>query len=115
MHVRDYVGVAPSAQYIRAISFEVETGMDINEVKRIEKAEKLKPIELELRMIEQMLKGIVDEMEYLKEREIRMRDTNESTNERVASLSLLSMALLIGSGLWQIYYLRRFFQSKKLM
>lgn len=100
---------------MRSITFDVETGMDAADIKRIEQSEKLKPIEVEMRIIEQMLKGIVDEMEYLKEREIRMRDTNESTNERVQWLSLLSMSFLVASGMWQLYYLKRFFQSKKLM
>jgi p24 family protein delta-1 len=38
--------------------------------------EHLKPIEAELKVLEDVMKSIVDEMEYLKEREVKMRDTN---------------------------------------
>ena len=49
----------------------------------IQAAEKLKPVETELRRIEETVNEIVNEMEYLRLREQKLRDTNESTNERV--------------------------------
>ena len=43
----------------------------------------LKPLELELRRIEDLTSELGRDFEYLKEREARMRQTNESTFERV--------------------------------
>jgi hypothetical protein len=43
---------------------------------KIAKAEKLEPLELELRKLEKVVQEIWDEMEYLKRREAKMRDTN---------------------------------------
>lgn len=43
----------------------------------------MKPVETELRRIEETVNEIVNEMEYLRLREQKLRDTNESTNERV--------------------------------
>jgi hypothetical protein len=40
-------------------------------------------VETELRRIEETVNEIVNEMEYLRMREQKLRDTNESTNERV--------------------------------
>lgn len=40
-------------------------------------------METELRRIEETVNEIVNEMEYLRMREQKLRDTNESTNERV--------------------------------
>jgi emp24/gp25L/p24 family/GOLD len=40
-------------------------------------------VETELRRIEETVNEIVNEMEYLRLREQKLRDTNESTNERV--------------------------------
>jgi len=54
-------------------------------------------------------------MEKIKLKEIDLRNTNESTNERVQWFSLWSIAFLVCLGLWQIYYLRKFFQTKKLI
>lgn len=47
--------------------------MDYTEVA---KSEKLRPIEVELRKLESVADGIVSEMEYMKQREAQMRDTN---------------------------------------
>jgi hypothetical protein len=43
---------------------------------KIAKAEKLAPLEVELRKLEKVVQEIWDEMEYLKTREAKMRDTN---------------------------------------
>ena len=44
-----------------------------------------------------------------------MRDTNESTNERVLYFSVISMFVVVGMAIWQVLYLKKFFQSKKLL
>jgi hypothetical protein len=41
--------------------------------------------------------------------------STESTNSRVLWLSLLSLTFLIGSTVWQIFYLKRYFQKKKII
>jgi hypothetical protein len=50
----------------------------------------LKPIEVELRRIENVITEIVHDMEYLKVREQTMRNTNESTNDRVKGFAILT-------------------------
>lgn len=57
-----------------------------------------------------MTKEIVGEMDYLREREIGLRDTNESTNERVKWFALGTMGLLVALGAWQVVYLRAYFR-----
>ena len=68
-----------------------------------------------MRKLEGVVKEIVDELNYLKKREARMRDTNESTNERVWWFSMLTMATLVALGIWQILYLRSYFKRKHLI
>jgi hypothetical protein len=72
--------------------------------------EKLKPVESELRRIEASVNEIVQEMEYLRMREQKLRDTNESTNERVKWFALGTMGMLVGLGAWQVVYLRAYFR-----
>lgn len=103
------------------------------------KAEKLKPMELELRRLEDLAESIVNDFAYMRAREEEMRDTNgenklrspvvthlllppttctcapESTNSRVLYFGLFSMLCLLFLAAWQIFYLRRFFQAKKLI
>jgi p24 family protein delta-1 len=52
----------------------------------------------------------VTEMEYLRGREQKLRDTNESTNERVKWFAFGTMGMLVGLGAWQIVYLRAYFR-----
>ena len=73
-------------------------------------AEKLKPVDTELRRIEASVNEIVQEMEYLRMREQKLRDTNESTNERVKWFALGTMGMLVGLGAWQVVYLRAYFR-----
>ncbi|EGW02796.1 Transmembrane emp24 domain-containing protein 10 [Cricetulus griseus] len=82
---------------------------------RIAKVEKLKPLEVELRRLEDLSESIVNDFAYMKKREEEMRDTNESTNTRVLYFSIFSMFCLIGLATWQVFYLRRFFKAKKLI
>jgi hypothetical protein len=53
---------------------------------------------------------IVNEMDYLRSREQKLRDTNESTNERVKWFAFGTMGVLVGLGTWQVIYLRAYFR-----
>ena len=49
-------------------------------------------------------------MEYLRVREQKLRDTNESTNSRVKYFGVATTWLLVGLWAWQIMYLRAYFR-----
>jgi len=108
-------GFIPSDQYYRNVLLTIETGPEAIDYTEIAKTEKLKPVEIELRKLEGIVEKIVDDMEKIKQKEIDLRNTNESTNERVQWFSVWSIAFLVCLGLWQLYYLRKFFQTKKLI
>lgn len=67
-------------------------------------------METELRRIEELVSEIVNEMDYLRTREQKLRDTNESTNERVKWFAFGTMGMLVGLGAWQVIYLRAYFR-----
>jgi len=75
----------------------------------------LKPVEAELRRLSEVANEIADEMDYLRTREMGLRDTNESTNERVKWFALGTMGMLVALGVWQVVYLRAYFRSKHLI
>ncbi|KKK20290.1 hypothetical protein P175DRAFT_0505158 [Aspergillus ochraceoroseus IBT 24754] len=99
----------------RSIELDVDIGADARDWSSIQAQEKLKPIETDLRRIEEMVGEIVNEMEYLRAREQKLRDTNESTNERVKWFAFGTMGMLVGLGVWQVVYLRAYFRSKHLI
>ncbi|KAK5117049.1 vesicle coat component [Meristemomyces frigidus] len=100
---------------IRHIELDIDIGADAKDWSAIQAGEKLKPVEAELRRLSESAKEVADEMDYLRTREIKLRDTNESTNERVKWFAIGTMGMLILLGGWQIVYLRAYFRSKHLI
>ena len=99
----------------RSVELDTEIGSEARDWNMISANEKLRPIEVELRKIEELTDEIVDELAYLKTREERLRDTNESTNSRVRNFSLLIIVILACLGAWQVNYLRNFFKAKHII
>ena len=54
-------------------------------------------MELDLRRFEDILKEIIRDLDYLRFREMMMRNTNESTNHRVKNFAILTCSLSIES------------------
>lgn len=94
----------------RSIELDIDIGADARDWSSIQVQEKLRPVETELRRIEELVGEVVSEMEYLRTREQKLRDTNESTNERVKWFAFGTMGMLIGLGAWQVVYLRAYFR-----
>lgn len=96
--------------HVRHVELDVDIGADAKDWSKIQATEKLKPVEIELRRIEELVGEIVTEMEYLRHREQRLRDTNESTNNRVKWFGFGTIGMLCALGAWQIVYLRAYFR-----
>lgn len=98
-------------QPYRHIELDIDIGADAKDWSAVQATEKLKPVETELRRIEEMVQEIVAEMDYLRTREQKLRDTNESTNNRVKWFAFGTMGMLVALGAWQVIYLRAYFRS----
>lgn len=107
--------IAGSHATKRDIELNVEIGSQARDWNQVQAAEKLKPTEAELRRIEELTDEVQRELEYLKVRETRLRDTNESTNRRVKFFSINVIIALLSFGIWQIVYLRSYFKSKHII
>ncbi|KAL1837563.1 hypothetical protein VTJ49DRAFT_3644 [Mycothermus thermophilus] len=114
-----FENVLTGSRYIerpfRHVELDIDIGADAKDWSAIQATEKLKPVETELRRIEELTAEIVAEMDYLRAREQTLRDTNESTNTRVKWFGLCTTFLLIALWAWQIMYLRAYFRSKHLI
>jgi len=75
----------------------------------------LTPIESVVQRVEEKIHRLHEEFRYFREREEAHRETNESTNSRIPTLSGLTVMALMLCGAWQIYYLRNYFRKKKLI
>ncbi|KAK0247398.1 hypothetical protein LTS09_017475 [Friedmanniomyces endolithicus] len=94
----------------RSVELDIDIGADAKDWSAIQAGEKLKPMEAELRRLSESAKEVVDEMDYLRTREMKLRDTNESTNERVKWFAIGTMGMLVALGIWQVVYLRAYFR-----
>ena len=99
----------------KEVTLQLKHGFETKDYDALAKANKLKPLEVELNRLEDLSSSIVSDFAYMKQREEEMRDTNESTNNKVLYFSVFSMCCLIALALWQVLYLRRYFKAKKLI
>jgi len=99
----------------REVQLLIKHGVEAKNYEDVAKAEQLKPLEVELRRLEDLSESVVQDFAYMRQREEEMRSTNESTNSRVLYMSIISMLILLGLATWQVLYLRRYFKAKKLI
>jgi hypothetical protein len=99
----------------RIIDLDVDIGADAVDYNAIANQESLSGLETEMRKLEGIVKEIVNEMDYLKKREMRFTDTNISTNQRVQNFAWFTLLSLAALGAWQIMHLRSFFKRKYLI
>ncbi|KAJ1355332.1 Transmembrane emp24 domain-containing protein 10 [Parelaphostrongylus tenuis] len=107
--------VGASHSQSREVSLKMKHGVEAKNYDDIAKAEKLKPLEVELRRLEDLSDQIVKDFSFMRQREEEMRNTNESTNSRVLYLSIFFMLCLLALAVWQVMFLRNYFKAKKLI
>jgi hypothetical protein len=110
LHLLTYHLAHGTKQPFRHVELDIDIGADAKDWSAVQATEKLKPVETELRRIEEMVQEIVAEMDYLRSREQKLRDTNESTNNRVKWFAFGTMGMLVALGAWQVIYLRAYFR-----
>lgn len=98
-----------------SINIDWKTGIAAKDWDSVAKKEKIEGVELELRKLEGAVEAIHENLLYLKTREAEMREVSEKTNARVAWFSIMSLGICIVVSGFQVTYLKRFFQKKKLI
>jgi hypothetical protein len=65
-----------------------------------------------VRKLSEALTQVKDEQSYIVVRERVHRNTAESTNGRVKWWSMFQLAVVIGEGVFQVWWLKRFFEVR---
>ncbi|CEI64764.1 hypothetical protein FVEN_g3268 [Fusarium venenatum] len=73
------------------------------------------PLDREVRKLSDLLAQVKDEQEYIVIRERTHRNTAESTNSRVKWWNMFVIGVVIGESLFQVWWLRRFFEVKRVV
>ncbi|MCJ1355913.1 MAG: p24 complex component [Icmadophila ericetorum] len=73
------------------------------------------PLDVEVRQLSELLAQVKDEQGYIVVRERTHRNTAESTNARVKWWSIFQLGVLVGEGIFQVWWLKRFFEVKRVV
>lgn len=77
--------------------------------------EKLDPVQVEIKELNGGLRSVRDEQDFLRLREEQHRVTATSTNKRVFYWFAFQLALLGCVSYMQIYFLKRFFETRRIV
>ena len=108
-------GVKYNEDLYRTVSLDLRLGPDATDYDDLATREHLKPLEVELRIMEDTIRAINTEYAYFKRREAEMRNTSEHLNSRSAWVTFLSVAFVIAFAWWQIRHMKGFLRSKRLI
>ncbi|GER44601.1 transmembrane emp24 domain-containing protein 10 [Striga asiatica] len=115
----DYVACFFVAEQNPPVSFTVDFdwkfGFAAKDLVNVAKKGSVESMELELKNMLGTVQSIHDEMFYLHKREEEMQQLNVSTNSKMEWLSLLSILISVSVAGLQFWYLKIFFQKKKII
>ncbi|PIN11396.1 emp24/gp25L/p24 family of membrane trafficking protein [Handroanthus impetiginosus] len=97
------------------VGIDWRTGIATKDWDSVARKEKIEGLELELKKLEGAVEAIHENLNYLITREADMREVSETTNARVVLYSIMSLSVCIGVSIFQLWFLRRYFQKKKLI
>jgi p24 family protein delta-1 len=97
------------------VSLEWKSGVAATTWGKIAKEADVDLFTKSLRRLEADLIEVHETMLELRKLEADMRDKNEATNSKVLWMGLISLGVCVGLALWQVIYLKKFFQRKKLL
>jgi len=99
----------------RDVTITIKTALEVSDHASVAKKEHVEAIEAELDRMKKMAVHVYEEMLYMRTRSETMQATNESTRARLLWVEVVMMCTVLIMGLWQIQYLKRYFQVKKLI
>ena len=73
------------------------------------------PLEQEVRVLTELVAQVKDEQTYIVLRERTHRNTAESTNARVKWWSIFQLLVLFAEGVFQVWWLKRFFEVRGVL
>jgi hypothetical protein len=79
------------------------------------KRKNLKPLEAQVRHVEEVVAGIVNDEQWMNERHDKMRAVNDSTAGYVFWFNAVMMAVVVAGYFFQLWFLKRYFREKKLV
>lgn len=104
-----------SAKVARNIMLTVQIGADAKDYSKMATTDKLRPMEVQMRVMEDTVAEVHNEFEYLRNREAEMRSTNEHMTAMVMWMSIGLILLFAAFSYLQMRHLKRYFKKKRMI
>eukprot|EP00758_Cryptobia_borreli_P019645 Tbor_TRINITY_DN880_c0_g1::TRINITY_DN880_c0_g1_i1::g.26664::m.26664/K20352/TMED10, ERV25; p24 family protein delta-1 len=99
----------------RRIAMRLHCGETDDEYEELAVREHLKPVELSLRIMEDLVREVRGDYVNFKEAEEAMRHTSEHMFSRAMWTSIGFMAIILMVSMWQARHLKRYFKKKRML
>ena len=101
----------------RKLRFELKMDNTKDEIshEHLASKEQLGHLEEIVTNLNERLGDIIKQQEYSREKEALFKDESEEINSRIMLFTVVQTIIILVSGLWQIWSLRNFFISRKLI
>ena len=97
------------------VQLSMKSGVAAKDYSQIAKKDHLEPTQVAMRRIEDLLHEYRSNLFYQRRREERMRETIDATADRALWFCVINGLIITGIGLFQAFFFRRFFKSKKII
>jgi p24 family protein delta-1 len=104
-----------SSKMMRNIFLSVQVGADAKDYAKIATKDKLRPMEVQMRVMEDTVAEVHNMFIYLKDREAEMRSTNEHMTAMVMWMSIGLIFLFAAFSYLQMRHLKRYFKKKRMI
>lgn len=108
-------GVRSPDAAVANVAFTFKVGTDGIDYKNLATKEKLKPMEVQLRVMEDAVRHIHGEFIYYKDREAELRSTNEHMTAKVVWMAVLVIVIFVVFSYLQLRHLKSYFRKKRMI
>lgn len=100
----------------RKLRFELKMDNSRDEInhEHLASKEQLGHLEEIVNNLNERLGEVIKQQEYSREKEAMFKDESEDINSRIMFFTIFQTIIILVSGFWQIWSLRRFFLSRKI-
>lgn len=106
---------AKSTKQKRSVLLVIQMGADTKDYASLVTKDKMRPMEVQMRVMEDTVQEVHKEFLYLRAREAEMRSTNEHMTSMVMWMSILLIALFGIFWYLQLRHLKRYFKKKRMI
>ena len=97
------------------VTFEFLSGVTAKDYSAVAKKHNLKPIELNLQKLEDMMGQLIHEFTSIMSSEKKSLDLSDTLSYKIIFFSLITLTSMTVIGMTEVFYLKKYFMRRKLI